>query len=53
VDSHNRRHQYWIRSAIEGPAAKAAAVSAPFENLEISFSGVFIDLKMNTPLPTL
>jgi hypothetical protein len=47
VDSHNRRHQYWIRSAIEGPAAKAAA------DLEISSSGVFIDLKMNTPLPTL
>jgi hypothetical protein len=33
-------------------ALQSVAASAPFENLEVSSSGVFIDLKMDTPLPT-
>jgi hypothetical protein len=32
-------------------ALQSMAASAPFENLEVSSSGVFIDLKMDTPLP--
>jgi hypothetical protein len=27
----------------------SGVISAPFENLEVSSSGVFIDLKMDTP----
>jgi hypothetical protein len=33
-------------------ALQSVAGAASFENLEVSSSGVFIDLKMDTPLPT-
>ena len=37
-------------SALQSVAAKAGA-SAPFENLQLSSSGIFIGLQMDTPLP--
>jgi len=32
-------------------ALQSLAAAPPFENLEVSLSGVFVDLKMDTPLP--